>query len=409
MEDFISTLYSLLENARASNVKSFMSWNSDGKSFTIHDISRYQDLMRPHFPYLVFDSFKQKLLRSFKFEKEGPFLPCKKVTFSHPNFIRGKKQQLKFVRNLRNKRPSCVGDVYIPTLKRRKTKQSDRAKPLLVKSPSNRSSLAEIDSRKGRSTSTSVMASTPLTASPSSNTPLHHSDRGTPIKEDLTRTALRDFSSVQVTPASKNERLWNLSAEEYMDVAREDPKELQQLIKQPASRPISLSFVVKLYKVLVNPKNTKIATFAKHGRCFFVHDMEKLARRLSSSEKGAELLFLQALRQYGFRKIPEGMGDDSGGIFHPLFLQSRPGHVELMWRCKRKNHHNEPLELSPTDTVPDFSKMTFSDSDDCCGRIVNEPPEVSEGSEETTSNASEPSATDEVFGDDASIVSISKS
>mmetsp|Transcript_3633 Transcript_3633/g.8766 ORF Transcript_3633/g.8766 Transcript_3633/m.8766 type:complete len:1555 (-) Transcript_3633:156-4820(-) len=408
-DDFISTLFALLGNARAKNVQSFMSWNSDGKSFTVHDMSRYDDLISPHFRSMVFTSFKRKLLHCFKFEKEGTFLPGKKVTLSHPNFIRGKKQQLKFVRNVRNKRRSCVEDVWVPKMKRRKTKHNGRFKPSQVKPPSNRSSTAETEktdlNRKGRSTRTSVLASTPLTASPSSNTPLHHSDKGTPIKEELTRTSLHDFSSVQVTPASKDERVRKLSAEEYTDVARYDPIELQQLIKQPASRPFGLSFAVKLYKELVNPENRKIATFANHGRCFFVRDMEKLARRISSSARAPDC-FLQALRQYGFRQIPDGNGEDSCGIFHPLFLRSRPGHVELMWRYKRGCKGT--LELLPGDIIPDFSKMPFSDSDDC-ERIVNEPSEVSEGSEETTSNASETFSADEVFEEDASIVSISKS
>jgi hypothetical protein len=175
---------------------------------------------------------------------------------------------------------------------------------------------------------------------------------------------------------------------------------------QPQKKRPGISFAVKLYNELMNAENCHLATFAVHGRCFFVHDVETFAVLVCRSK----LSFLQSLRDYGFRQLNDGK--DSDGYFYPLFLRHRPEHVKLMWRCMK--FAKTPLRLLPGVIAPDFWSMPFveertslsteissadvADSPNTKGS-ASSPSEVSEESEETTSNASEPSV-DDIFGED---------
>ena len=98
---------------------------------------------------------------------------------------------------------------------------------------------------------------------------------------------------------------------------------------------VAETFPEKLHRMLTQTAATSshIASWANHGRAFFIHDTEAFATELMPQYfcgQGKWSSFARQLRLYGFLRIHAG--PDTGAIYHALFLRGRPELCSCMRR-----------------------------------------------------------------------------
>ena len=120
---------------------------------------------------------------------------------------------------------------------------------------------------------------------------------------------------------------------------------------------VTVPFPEKLHQMLDDvEKNgmTDIVSFFPHGRAFAIHKPVQFVSDIMPKffKQSRFTSFQRQVNLYGFRRITQG--PDSGGYYHELFLQGRPGLCINMKRTKVKGATKCKTE---PDTEPNFYNM----------------------------------------------------
>eukprot|EP00588_Corethron_pennatum_P019040 CAMPEP_0194306848 /NCGR_PEP_ID=MMETSP0171-20130528/3833_1 /TAXON_ID=218684 /ORGANISM="Corethron pennatum, Strain L29A3" /LENGTH=700 /DNA_ID=CAMNT_0039058703 /DNA_START=30 /DNA_END=2129 /DNA_ORIENTATION=- len=123
---------------------------------------------------------------------------------------------------------------------------------------------------------------------------------------------------------------------------------------------VQSAFPEKLHHMLMLNKDPDIISFARHGRCFILHQPKVFGSEVMPRYfKHTKLTsFQRQLNLYGFKRIT--YGPDSGAYYHELFLRGRPRLGAWMKRQKNKGLGHKPLP--DPENEPDFYAMDDIDN-----------------------------------------------
>ena len=121
-------------------------------------------------------------------------------------------------------------------------------------------------------------------------------------------------------------------------------------------------FPEKLHRMLRETEErgeSDLVSFFPHGRAFMIHHVERFCREIMPRYFKQSRLssFQRQLNLYGFTRITSGQ--DTGGYYHELFLEGRPGLVIHMRRVGIPKRARNFRAIKPVDPAltPDFYSM----------------------------------------------------